>query len=334
MANAITMRQMLEAGVHYGHKKRFWNPKMSPYIFGVRHQIHIINLEYTLPLYREAINFLSGIAAKKGKILFVGTKRAAQEIIREEATRCGMPYVDHRWLGGMLTNYKTIRQSIRRFKELETMQNEGGFDRLIKKEALMLTRELKKLQSSLNGIKEMGGLPDALFIIDIGHEKTAIAEAKRLGIPIVGIVDTNYDPSSVDYVVPGNDDSQRAIQLYCQGIADAILDVRQLLNEQQVAEAAKEPKESQEPKQKVVVKKVSRGTPLESKATKVAYEGGAIKAKPIDVQPKTAVRTRSPRTQSGVGAFPPKRADAAKATKPIEQKVIKEESTVTEKNED
>lgn len=235
----ITMRQMLEAGVHFGHQKRFWNPKMGPYIFGVRHQIHIINLELTLPLYRDAVNVISSIAAKKGKILFVGTKRAAQEIIREEASRCDMPYIDHRWLGGMLTNYKTIRQSIRRLKDLEATRDAGGFDRLTKKEGLIQMRELDKLNANLSGIKNMGGLPDALFVIDVGHEKTAVAEAKRLGIPVIGVVDTNYDPGIVDYMIPGNDDSQRAIRLYCQGIADAILDARQLILEQAVAEVAK-----------------------------------------------------------------------------------------------
>lgn len=255
----ITMREMLEAGVHFGHQKRFWNPKMAPYIFGVRHQIHIINLEHTLPLYKDATNFLGSIAAKKGKILFVGTKRGAQEIIREEAERCNMPYVDHRWLGGMLTNYKTIRQSIRRLKDLETMRDDGSFDRLTKKEGLMLSRELEKLNKNLCGIKDMGGLPDALFVIDIGHEKTAIAEAKRLRIPVVGIVDSNYDPALVDYMIPGNDDSQRAIRLYCQGIADAVLDARQYIAEQAAAQIAKAPAPVavETEKKKTATKKVS-----------------------------------------------------------------------------
>ncbi len=205
----ITMRQMLEAGVHFGHQKRFWNPKMGPYIFGVRHQIHIINLEHTLPLYREALNFVHNIASNRGKILFVGTKQAAQDIVREEATRCGMPYVNYRWLGGMLTNYKTIRQSIKRLKDLEYMRDNHGFEGLTKKETMMSMRELKKLELSLNGIKEMGGLPDALFVIDVGHEKIAVDEAKRLGIPVIGIVDTNNSPDRIDYMIPGNDDSIR-----------------------------------------------------------------------------------------------------------------------------
>lgn len=286
--STVTMRQMLEAGVHFGHQKRFWNPKMAPYIFGVRHQIHIINLEYTLALYKDAVNFLGGIAAKKGKVLFVGTKRGAQEIIREEAKRCGMPYVDHRWLGGMLTNYKTIRQSIRRLKDLETMRDDGSFDRLTKKEALMMTRELEKLYKNLSGIKDMGGLPDALFVIDIGQEKTAIAEAKRLSIPVVGIVDSNYDPALVDYMIPGNDDSQRAIRLYCQGLADAILDARQHIIEQAAAQIAKAPIESE--KQKVALKKISRGksSAEPEAAKKEATTHATTTAKAAPAKKKTA----------------------------------------------
>jgi small subunit ribosomal protein S2 len=294
----ITMRQMLEAGVHFGHQKRFWNPKMGPYIFGVRHQIHIINLEHTLPLYREALNFLSGIVAKKGKVLFVGTKRGAQEIIREEASRCGMPYVDHRWLGGMLTNYKTIRQSIRRLKDLEAMRDDGSFERLTKKEGLMLTREMTKLQGSLNGIKEMGGLPDAIFVIDIGHEKTALTEAKKLSIPVVGIVDTNYDPTLVDYVIPGNDDSQRAIRLYCQGLADAILDARQLMTEQSAAQAAKQPAPTHE-KQKMLIKKVSR------KAADTA-DTPAVASPTESVAPKKKVATPAINKEKSVKPATPK----------------------------
>lgn len=219
----ISMRDMLEAGVHFGHQTRYWNPKMEKYIFGARNRIHIINLEKTLPLFNEAMHFISSTAARGGKILFVGTKRQAQDIIREEATRCGMPYINHRWLGGMLTNYKTVRQSIKRLKELETMAEDGTFEKMIKKEALNLQRELAKLDRALGGIKNMAGLPDALFIIDVGHEKTAIAEANRLSIPVVGVVDTNYSPDNVNYIIPGNDDSARAIQLYCKTLADTIL---------------------------------------------------------------------------------------------------------------
>ncbi len=220
----VSMRQMLEAGVHFGHQTRYWDPKMAPYIFGERNKIHIINLEKTLPLFNEAMNFVSSVAAKKGKILFVGTKRAAQEIIAAEAQRCGMPYVNHRWLGGMLTNFKTIKQSVKRLKELEAMDAEGGFEqRFNKKEALGLRREMEKLNRSLGGIKDMDTLPDALFVIDVGHEKIAVREAKTLGIPVIGVVDTNNNPRGVDYVIPGNDDSARAIALYAAGVADAVI---------------------------------------------------------------------------------------------------------------
>jgi small subunit ribosomal protein S2 len=216
------MRQMLEAGVHFGHQARFWNPKMAPFIFGERNKIHIINLEKTLPLYNDAMNFIGKMVSNKGTILFVGTKRSARETVRSEAERCKMPFVNHRWLGGMLTNFKTVRQSIKRLKDLETMEQDGTFDKLSKKEGLMLMREKEKLDRSLGGIKDMMRLPDALFVVDVGHEKIAVAEAKKLGIPVVGIVDTNHSPTDIDYVIPGNDDSIRAIQLYVQGVADAV----------------------------------------------------------------------------------------------------------------
>jgi small subunit ribosomal protein S2 len=220
------MRQMLEAGVHFGHQTRYWNPKMGAYIFGHRNKIHIINLEKTLPLYQEAMNFMGTLAANGGKVLFVGTKRAARDAIRDEATRCGMPFVNHRWLGGMLTNFKTIRQSIKRLKELEAMFEDGTVERFSKKEGLGLSREKAKLDQSLGGIKNMEGLPDALFIIDVGYEKIAVTEANKLGIPVVGVVDTNNDPGPIDYVVPGNDDAIRAVTLYIKGAASAILDGR------------------------------------------------------------------------------------------------------------
>lgn len=223
MAN-VTMRQMLEAGVHFGHQTRYWNPKMAPYIFGERSKIHIINLEKTLPLYNEAMNFLSSLVAKRGTVLFVGTKRAARDVVGEEATRCGMPYVNYRWLGGMLTNYKTVRASVRRLKDLEAMVADGSIERLGKKEGLMRRREMEKLDRSLGGIKDMNHLPDALFVVDVGHEKIAITEARKLGIPVVGIVDTNNSEVGVDYVIPGNDDAIRAIQLYVRGAADSMLD--------------------------------------------------------------------------------------------------------------
>jgi small subunit ribosomal protein S2 len=219
----MTMRQMLEAGVHFGHQTRFWNPKMAPFIFGERSKIHIINLEKTLPLYNDAMNFIGSLAAKGGNVLFVGTKRSARDVVGQEAARCGMPYVNYRWLGGMLTNYKTVRQSIRRLKDLETMSEDGTLDRLSKKEALMRRREMAKLEQSLGGIKDMKGIPDALFIIDVGHEKIAVAEAKKLGIPVIGVVDTNNSVNGIDYVIPGNDDAIRAIQLYVQGAADAVI---------------------------------------------------------------------------------------------------------------
>lgn len=222
----VSMRDMLEAGVHFGHQTRYWNPKMGAYIFGHRNKIHIVNLEKTLPLFREATNFMGSLSANGGKVLFVGTKRAARDAISEEAIRCGMPFVNHRWLGGMLTNFKTIKQSIKRLKELEAMFEDGTINRFNKKEALGLSREREKLELSLGGIKEMGGLPDAIFIIDVGHEKLAVSEANKLGIPVVGVVDTNNDPGPIDYVIPGNDDAIRAVRLYIAGAADAILDGR------------------------------------------------------------------------------------------------------------
>ena len=220
----VTMRQMLEAGVHFGHQTRYWNPRMAPYIFGARGKIHIINLEKTLPLFTDAMNFVSGLAQKRGTILFVGTKRSAREAVKEEASRCGMPYISQRWLGGMLTNFRTVKQSVARLKELEAMESDGSFGRLVKHEVLGLMREREKLEKSLGGIKEMNRLPDALFVIDIGHENIAIDEAKKLGIPVVAVVDTNYDPALVDYAIPGNDDAIRAVQLYTSAAADAVLE--------------------------------------------------------------------------------------------------------------
>ena len=221
---SVTMRQMLEAGVHFGHQTRYWNPRMAPYIFGARGKIHIINLEKTLPLFSDAMNYLSGLAQKRGTVLFVGTKRSARESIGEEAARCGMPFVNARWLGGMLTNFRTVKQSVGRLKELEAMETDGSFDKLVKHEVLSLRREREKLEKSLGGIKDMGRLPDALFVIDIGHEDIAVKEAKKLGIPVVAVVDTNYDPALVDYAIPGNDDAIRAVQLYARAAADAILE--------------------------------------------------------------------------------------------------------------
>ncbi|MEY1661472.1 30S ribosomal protein S2 [Isoalcanivorax beigongshangi] len=223
----VTMRDMLQAGVHFGHQTRFWNPKMKPFIYGARNKIHIVNLEKTLPLFNDALTFVNKLASSNNKILFVGTKRAAQKAVAEEATRCGMPYVDHRWLGGMLTNWKTIRQSIKRYRDLEAQAADGTFDKLTKKEALMRRREMEKLERSIGGIKDMGGLPDALFVIDVDHEDIAVQEARKLGIPVIAVVDTNSNPDGVDYLIPGNDDAIRAIQLYVQAMADAILEGRE-----------------------------------------------------------------------------------------------------------
>jgi len=229
------MRQMLEAGVHFGHQTRYWNPKMAPYIFGHRNKIHIINLERTLDMYQEALKFARRLAANRGNLLFVGTKRQAREILREEALRCQMPFVDHRWLGGMLTNFKTVKQSIKRLKEMEQMALDGTFERIAKKEALGYQRELTKLQRSLGGIKDLNALPDALFIIDVGYQKGAVAEAVKLGVPVIGVVDTNHTPEGIDYIVPGNDDSSRAIRLYARGMADAVLEGRSQSVEEVVA---------------------------------------------------------------------------------------------------
>ncbi len=223
---AVTMRQMLEAGVHFGHQTRFWNPKMAQYIFGHRNKIHIINLEKTLVMYQDAMKYVRQLSANKGNILFVGTKRQARDIVREEAIRCESPYVDQRWLGGMLTNFKTMKQSIKRLQEMETMVQDGTLEKLSKKETLNIQRELGKLNRSLGGVKDMKEIPDAMFVIDVGYQKGAIAEANKLGIPIVGVVDTNHNPDKVDYVIPGNDDSSQAIRLYARVVADAILEGR------------------------------------------------------------------------------------------------------------
>jgi small subunit ribosomal protein S2 len=222
----VSMREMLQAGVHFGHQTRFWNPKMAPYIFGARNKIHIINLEHTVPAFNDALGFIKKLAANKNKVLLVGTKRSASKIVKEQAQRCGMPYVSHRWLGGMLTNYKTIRQSIKRLRELEAQSQDGTFAKLTKKEALMRTRDMEKLERSIGGIKDMAGLPDALFIIDVDHERIAIQEANKLGIPVIGVVDTNSNPDGVDYVIPGNDDAIRAVKLYVSSIAEAVLSGR------------------------------------------------------------------------------------------------------------
>jgi small subunit ribosomal protein S2 len=221
------MRDMLQAGVHFGHQTRYWNPKMKPFIFGARNKVHIINLEKTVPLFNDALSFISSVSQKKGKVLFVGTKRAAGEAVKEAALKCGQYYVNKRWLGGMLTNWKTVRQSIKRLKDLETQSQDGTFEKLTKKEVLMLQREMTKLENSLGGIKDMGGLPDVIFVIDADHEHIAVTEARNLGIPVVGVVDTNSNPDGVDYIIPGNDDAIRAIQLYLNAAADAVNEGRE-----------------------------------------------------------------------------------------------------------
>jgi small subunit ribosomal protein S2 len=233
---SVSMRQMLEAGVHFGHQTRFWNPKMAPFIFGERNRIHIINLEKTLPLYVEAADFVKQLVADGGRVLFVGTKRSAREAIAREAARCGMPHVTHRWLGGMLTNFKTIRQSIRRLAEIDEMAANGLLDSRSKREAQMVRRERDKLERSLGGIREMEGLPDALFVVDVGHEKIAIHEAQKLGIPVIAVVDTNCSPDGISYVIPGNDDAMRAIELYAGGVADAVIEGRSTIPEVPVGE--------------------------------------------------------------------------------------------------
>jgi small subunit ribosomal protein S2 len=237
---SVTMRQMLEAGVHFGHQTRYWTPKMAPYIFGSRNKIHIINLEKSLPMYQEALKFVRQLTANKGSILFVGTKRQAREIVKEEAQRAGAPYVDFRWLGGMLTNFKTVKGSIKRLKDMDQMAADGSLERLSKKEQLMYTREREKLERSLGGIKDMGGIPDALFVIDVGFHKIAVTEARTLGIPIVGVVDSNNSLDGIDYVIPGNDDSTRAIRLYARGVADAILEGRSQVITEMVAQPSEE----------------------------------------------------------------------------------------------
>jgi len=226
---AVSMRQMLEAGVHFGHQTRYWNPKMASYLFGARNKIHIIDLEQTLPLFNDAMNYLGQMTANKGTILFVGTKKAARKAVAEEAKRCGMPYVNHRWLGGMLTNFKTIKKSINRLKELEAMRADGTlYQKFSKKEALGMERELEKLERSLGGIKDMRGIPDAIFVLDVGYEKNAIMEARKLGVPVIGVVDSNNSPDNIDYIIPGNDDSIRAVTLYCQSASAAVLEAKAL----------------------------------------------------------------------------------------------------------
>ena len=289
----VSMRQMLEAGVHFGHQTRYWNPKMAPYIFGERNKIHIINLEKSLPMARDAYAFIKTIIADGGNVLFVGTKRAARDSIRAQADRCEMPHVSYRWLGGMLTNYKTVRQSVKRLKDLEQMAEDGGFERLTKKEALGLRREQEKLERSLGGIKNMNSLPDVLFVVDVDYEDIAVREARKLGIPVVAIVDTNCSPDDVDYVIPGNDDAMKAISLYATLIADAVLDGKTSLPEVALGEdefveldaegkpkRASKKKPARKPARKATVKKKADVTRAAAKAVEVTADDGADKAEP------------------------------------------------------
>lgn len=268
MSHTVSMRAMLEAGVHFGHQTRYWNPKMGPYIYGARHNMHIINLETSLPRFRTALARVKDVASKRGTILFVGTKHAARAVVSEEATRCGMPYVDHRWLGGMLTNYKTIRQSIKRLRELEErLANQNALAGMTKKEVLNLMRSKEKLHLNLSGIKNMGGLPDLIFVIDVGVEKIAIEEARRLSIPIIGIADTNADPAHVDYLIPGNDDAVRAIRFYCSTMADVIIEAKAaaelvaLTTHQEREEKREQELEATKPKKKII-SKIVKSSPL------------------------------------------------------------------------
>ncbi len=315
----ITMRDMLEAGVHFGHQTRYWNPNMAPYLFGQRNKIHIINLEKTLPLYEDAINFLGKMAAKKGNILFVGTKRSAQSIIAEEACRCGMPFVNKRWLGGLLTNFKTVKQSINRLKELEAMQTDGSLEKLSKKEALMLTRELEKLESSLSGIKDMKGIPDVLFIIDVGYENIAVSEAVKLGIPVVGIVDSNNSPKNVDYIIPGNDDAIRSIRLYAKGVADAILESKQSIAHIGDDEGSDELIEIDE-----------SGAPVDSDA------GDKPKVTKKATKKKAAVKADSAEAEAAEDSAAKKKTAKKKTAKKktAKKKVSKQSAAVDKSNED
>jgi small subunit ribosomal protein S2 len=317
------MRLMLEAGVHFGHQTRFWNPQMSEYIFGSRNKIHIINLEKTLPLYNDAVNALGSIAADRGNILFVGTKRAARSIVREEAIRCGMPFVSHRWLGGMLTNFKTIRASIQRLKELEEMSENGGFDRLNKKEQLMLTREMGKKDKVLGGIKDMRGLPSAIFVIDVGHEDIAVKEANTLGIPVFGVVDSNNSPDGVEYVIPGNDDAIKAIQLYAQGVADAIIEGRASAVIQRSAEADTAKKAA--PKKAAAKRKTETEEPAIEEVAEEATEEPAVEAKTeTDAAPKKKAAVKKKAAPKKKAAVKKKAAPKKAAPKKAEDEAAED----------
>ncbi len=305
MAN-VTMRQMLEAGVHFGHQTRYWNPKMAPYIFGERGKIHIINLEKTLPLFNDAMNYISSLVANGGTILFVGTKRSAQTAVREQAERCGMPHVNHRWLGGMLTNYKTVRQSIKRLKDLEGMEEDGSISRLSKKEGLMLQREQEKLERSLGGIKDMSGIPDAMFVVDVGYEKIAISEAMKLGIPVVGIVDTNNSIAGVDYVIPGNDDAIRSIKLYLEGAADAVETGR--LNIARIATGSEDEFVELDEGGRTAPKKATRAPARKKTASKVTVKKKAAADAPAEAAPAEAAPAEAAPAEAAPAEAAPEQA--------------------------
>ena len=333
----VSMRDMLKAGAHFGHQTRYWNPKMGKFIFGARNKIHIINLEKTMPMFHEALSFVEKLAAGKNKILFVGTKRAASKIIAEEASRAGQPYVDHRWLGGMLTNYKTIRQSIKRLRDLEVQSQDGTFAKLTKKEALMRSRDLEKLDRSLGGIKDMGGLPDALFVIDVEHERIAITEANKLGIPVIGIVDTNSSPEGVDYVIPGNDDAIRAIDLYCELMVGAVLDGIQQevtssgkdLGEKPEGPVEKLPNEVKQP-----VKPEAKSKKPEETAQEKAQEKGEQKA-----EEKSQTKAKKPAATKDKPAtrkepVPAKKKEPAKTKKSEPEKTAKKDPPAAKGDDD
>ncbi len=327
----ISMRQMLEAGVHFGHQTRYWNPKMAPFIFGKRNNIHIINLEQTLPLFVKALDFIKNVAADNGTILFVGTKRAAREAVRTEAARCGMPFVSHRWLGGMLTNFKTIKQSVKRLEVLEAMAEDGSFETLSKKEALGLSREQAKLDRSLGGIKEMRTLPDVIFVIDVGHEKIAVHEARKLGIPVVAIVDTNCSPTDVDYVIPGNDDAMRAAQLYSMGIADAVLEGKATLpqvpaGDDEFVELDSEGRPAGKPARfaKVVSAKPADDQSAAKAVIKAGPETASQEAEPKTEAKEEATSVASDESESA-GVAPADKLAAKK--QPTKKKVTKKEVT-------
>lgn len=325
----VTMSQMLKAGVHFGHQTRYWNPKMAPYIFGSRHKIHIINLEKTLPMFRDALKYIGKIADNRGKVLFVGTKFAAREIVKEEATRCGMPYVNHRWLGGMLTNYKTIRQSIKRLKELEALlADQDSLSHMTKKEVLTLMREKEKLSANLEGIKNMGGLPDAIFIVDVENERIAIQEANRLKIPVIGIVDTNSSPDDIDIMIPGNDDALRSIRLYCKCIADEIIDKRGLPEVIAAEEAAKQ-KAAEEKKKAATTKKVvTKKAALQASVGKKAKDdGSATIGDAVEAAGKTTAKATAKKATAKKATAKKSTAKKATAKKATAKKATAKKAT-------